>query len=122
MKTRIMIVVLVAIGVGFAMGFLCRPFISDVASDDVETIQTLTFESTVNAYSYSESGIIGIKKIDDRNYVISAMNPGMCVLSFSTVDDSDIPSHTRNGRFIVSVSPNKSLTIQKTKYAAGGML
>ena len=120
MKPRNLIVVLLAIFVAFVAGFISRPYLSGLA--DGAGSQTLTFDANVEAYSYSEKGVIGIEKIDDRNYSITAVNPGMCVLTFSTGNDSDVPLHARRGRFIVSVSPDKSLTIQETKFVAGGML
>jgi len=115
-------VVLFAIALGFATGFVSRPYFSDLAVDSGAEMQTLTFDSNVTSYTYSEKGVIGIKKVDDRNYVINAVNPGMCVVSFSTANGKDHPQHVRRGRFIVSVSPNKKLTIQETKFVAGGML
>ena len=122
MKPRNLIVVLLAICLSFATGFISRPYLSGLADAGGSQTQTLTFDANVTAYSYSEKGVIGIEKIDDRNYAFTAVNPGLCVLTFSTGDDSDVPLHARRGRCIVSVSPNNSLTIQETKFVAGGML
>lgn len=122
MKSRNRIVVLFAIALGFATGFVSRPYLSDLAVDAGAETQTLTFDSNVTAYTYSEKGVVRIKKVDDRNYVIKSVSPGMCVVSFSTANQEDLPQHLRRGRFIVLVSPNKKLTIQETKFVAGGML
>ena len=122
MQSKNLSVVLLAIGLGFAAGIAARPYLSDLASSNRAETKTLSFDSNVTSYSNSEKGVIGIKKIDDRTYAIKAVNPGMCVITFSAGDDSDVPLHARLGRFIVFVSPNKSLTIQETKFAAGGML
>ena len=122
MKSRNLIVILFAMGLIFAAGVVSRPFVPGFAGNNGTKMQTLTFDSTVTSYQYSEQDIVRIEKIDDRNYAITAANPGMCVLTFSTSDDSNVPDHARRGRFVVSVSPNKSLTIQETKFVAGGML
>lgn len=122
MQLKNLIVVLVSITLGFVAGFVCRPDFIEMAVDDGTETEMLSFESDVTSYTYSESGVIGIKKIDDRNYEITAVNPGMCVISFATAEGREGPTHTWRGRYIVSVSPNNQLTIQETTYGAGGRL
>ena len=122
MKSRNLTVVLLAVGLGLLAGFFSRPLLSGMAANNLAEEQTLTFESNVTSYSYSEKNVIGITKIDDRNYAIQALNPGMCVISFSTTNRRDVPQHVRRGRFIVAVSADRHLTIQETTLAADGML
>ena len=137
MKTKPTVVVAIAMFLGFGIGFVLRPIVAPASqieiSDQRQATTTsdntspseselLKFESRVTSYTFSEKGIVGIEKVDNENYRITASGPGMCVLSFRTVDGDEVPAHVRPGRFIVSVSNDRKLTVQKTSYGAGGML
>jgi hypothetical protein len=83
---------------------------------------TFNFDSSVDSYGYSEKNIVGLKKIDDQTYRINSLNPGMCVISFTTTKDRDVPAHARKNTYIISVDANKEITIQRTVLWSGGML
>ena len=137
MKTSMILAVILAVGIGFAAGFASHSQLvgwgnglnagtqtesAPAAETPASATQTLKFDATVSSYSYSEVGVVRITKVDDQTYSLTAIRPGMCVISFGIEGQTDVPWNDRRGRYIVSVSPDKQLTIQETRYAAGGML
>ena len=121
MQTRYLTLVLLAVLVGFAGGFASHAFFGHQSAVSGAESTTLDFDSDIESFAYSEKGVVKVKKLGDRTFSVDAISPGMCVLSFSAADDGERPDHLRN-RFIVSVSPDKKLTVQKTTFWAGGML
>jgi len=118
MQSRILTVLLLAVFAGFATGFVTRPFLVGMVAGQGNDVHTFAFDGTVMSYAYSEKGVTGIEKSDDRSVTIQAVNPGMCVITISTAGDAGLPEHFRRKPYIVSVSPERKLTIQQTTFLA----